>query len=155
MKYVDENIDANFYHLEYWKENSLLKAKSNEVNTVLQKDPSLVLKTKSKTWTDRTFDEIQEKCKDEIRIIRGYRILYNPTEAEKRKDDIAQAAIFELMIRCLGRGAKKMNNNILFDMFTGFINGIYCLKMDDETDPVPVHSAGLYELYKTKKKLGH
>jgi len=155
VRYKDKNIDVDFYHLEFWKENLLLKAKSKEVNMGLQKDSSLVLKTKSKTWTEKTFEEIQDKCKDEIRIIRGYKLLYNASESEKRKEEIAQAAIFELMLRCLGRGAKKMNNNILFDMFNGFINGIYCLQIGDETDPVPIHAAGLFQLYLTKKKFGN
>jgi len=143
-----------YYHRWYWTENVLLKAKSNEVNMGLQKDSSLVLKTKSKSWTDKTFDEIQLKCQDEIRIIRGYRALYNPTDSERNKMEIAESAIFLLMMRCLGKAAKKFSNHTLFEMFNGFLNGIYCLQLDDQLDPVVNTAATSYQAYLSNRKMG-
>lgn len=115
------DLDIDFYHNEYWKENSLLKAKSKDGNMGLQKDTSLVLKTKSKTWTEKVFDEMKELYSADIMAIQTFQLIHNPTDFEVKSERQSRITLYHYMKKRLG--PKKQSDYILRDLFTGFISG--------------------------------
>lgn len=110
-------VDPVMGHQLYWETNMLLKAKS-------KKDTSLVVKAKSKTWTEKVYDEIKHLYSVEIVTIQTYQLLYKPTEMETNAYQESRKVIFRYMMKCFGKAAKKISNNIVRDIFDGFMNGI-------------------------------
>lgn len=116
-------VDWKEYHSKFWEENSLLKAKSNEVNTGCQNDPSSLSKGKSKTptWTEKVFQEMKVLYPEHIIAIQTFQLLYNPTEFERKTERDSRFILYNYMKKRLG--PKKQNEFIIRDLFNGFISG--------------------------------
>lgn len=131
VDYGTLDIDAIMsYHIEYWKVNAnLMKI---EVNTGCQNDPSIPpkKKTKTKTWSEKTFDELM-LMEHEIDMIRLYELLTKPTDYEKAEYEKAKRALFGHVMKCLGKAVKKLNDNIIKDLWNGFYNAI--IHTDEES----------------------
>lgn len=124
--YVDvSKVDIRFYHEKYWEHNLLLKAKSEkDGNMGLQKDTSLVVKAKSKTWTEKVYGEIKELYTNEILIIQTFQMLFKPTEEERRLDLDSRKVIFRYVMKRFGSAVKKISPRIVQEIFDGLINAI-------------------------------
>lgn len=125
-----ETIDWRVYHEKYWEENLLLKAKSEEVNKGCQNDPSLVLKVKSKTWTEKVYDELHVQFPEHIITIQTFQLLYKPTDKERQVYEDSRKVIFRYVMKAFGKSAKKISNRIIQEIFDGFINGFIQLHGD-------------------------
>lgn len=117
-------IDVKEFHEAYWEVNRELVRKTEEGNMGSQKDTSLVSKTKSKTWTEKVFDEIINIYEPECRHIKyKYEIgKSSMTEYEIIQEVKSRLTIFQYFIKRLGY--RRMNRRIVNDMFDGIVNGI-------------------------------
>lgn len=115
-------IDVEHYHNMYWEVNAELAGKGNMGS---QKDtlPLLKAKSKTKTWSEKVFDEIIELFEPECRTIRHkYTYDWNLTDTEKTNEANARLVIFKYFMKRLGY--RKLNRKNVEDMFDGMINGI-------------------------------
>jgi len=90
-----------------------------------------VKKTKTKTWTERVCDEIVTQLSIECNTVRTYYRDLHPSDLLVFEYKASHKKIFLHFLRCLGKAAKKMNDNLLKDMFNGVIN--FILSFDDES----------------------
>lgn len=127
--YDAEYVDPVGGHLLYWEVNSLLKAKSKEGNMGSQKDTSLVLKAKSKTWTEKVYDEIKELYPADVMAIQQYQKEFIHSDYETKEERKSRITLYCYFKKRLG--PKKQSDYILRDMFTGIISGLI-----QEADPV-------------------
>lgn len=118
-------IDIQQYHNDYWLYNTALKA-SNEVNMGCQNDPSLLVKAKSKTksWSEKVYEEMQKMYESEVNTIKLYYRDVKPSDELVKLYDESRRALFRHMMKSLGKNVKKINENIIKDLFNGFINAI-------------------------------
>lgn len=121
----DTKIDYKQYHADYWLANSVLKAKS-EVNMGCQNDPSLFVKAKSKTksWSEKVYGEMLEIYEVEVNTIILYYDDVKPSDELIRLYDESRRILFRYMMKCLGKNVKKINENIIRDLWQGFLNAI-------------------------------
>lgn len=120
----ETNVDVDFYHIQYWNRFLELKAKNKEVNMGCQNDSSLVVKAKSKSWTEKVYDEINVKFKKEIGVIVNYQLIYRPSDSEHEMYYEARRDIFRHMMLCLGKSVKKLSSRIIEEIWQGFMNAI-------------------------------
>nr|WPR18727.1 MAG: hypothetical protein [Owegonang virus 21] len=114
-------IDVKFYHDKYWEVNEeVKKASSNqeEVNSLLKP------KAKTKSWTERVCADIIRDFEIECNTICTYYADTKPSELLIQQFKECHKIVFLYFFNCLGKGAKKINENIIRDMFTGVINFI-------------------------------
>lgn len=118
------SIDVSEFHKAYWQVNRELVSRTQEGNMGSQKDTSLVSKAKSKTWSEKVFDEIIKIYEPECNHIKyKYEIgKSSMTEYELAQEAKSRLVIFQYFIKRLGY--RKMNRRIINDMFDGIINGI-------------------------------
>lgn len=116
-------IDYKDYHFKYWQVNAELTEK---VNMDCQNGSSLVTKAKSKTktWSERTYDEIRKKYEVECNTIITYYQDVKPSDVLVTQYDLSRRIIFRYMMKCLGQNVKKINENIIRDLWSGFMNSI-------------------------------
>lgn len=113
---------------EFWdfvdKESVKFEVKEHLVN-------SNKPKTKCKTWSERTYDEIKMNT-DACNKIRNYvNIPINVlTDGEKKMYNESRLVVYHIMMKCLGKGVKKLNDVIIGDLYRGFLNAI--VYEDDE-----------------------
>lgn len=117
----ETKVDVDFYHTQYWKRFMELRASSNrEVNMGCQNDSSLVVKAKSKNWSERVYDEIIVKYQNECICINKFQL----SNHDKEKYDLARRKIFRYMMKCLGKSVKKISGRIIEELWKGFMNAI-------------------------------
>lgn len=117
----NQNVDVSKYHMDYWEENSLLKAKSKTEYQPNGSENVKLLKIKSKTWTEKVFDEMKELYLPHIRAIQVFQRTYKPSEHEIKTERDSRIILYNYMKKRLG--CKKQSDYILRDLFTGFISG--------------------------------
>lgn len=111
------------YHTQYWKVNAIVMEKK-EVNMGCQNGSSLVSKAKSKSWSERVFEQIQDELSSECDVIISYNNGFKLTDSEQQLLIEAKRKVFRMVVRCLGKSVKKINENIIRDLYSGFINSI-------------------------------
>lgn len=114
-------VDVEKYHNDYWLLFLELKTKG-KVNTGCQNDS--LPKVKSKTWTERVYDEITKIYVCECQAIVNYQLLYKPTDFEKADYDKSRMIIFRYMMKCFGKAVKKISEKIIVEIWDGFMNAI-------------------------------
>jgi len=119
--YCREDINWKDYHDDYWKENSLLKAKS-KAEYQPNGSENVKQKAKSKTWTEKVFDEIKELYPEHVTAIQMYPKEFIHTEMETKKERESRIVIYNYMKKRLG--SKKQSDYILRDIFTGLMSGL-------------------------------
>lgn len=119
-----KDVNSVELHEAYWKEFMRLRTQNKGVNMGCQNDPSLNTKAKSKTWTERTYEEIMLKCVNDVNVIITYWTIINPCDRDTNEYTLARMSVFRYMMRCLGKSAKKISSKICKEIFDGFINGI-------------------------------
>lgn len=119
------DVDIEKYHNDYWTRYLELKSNGNhEVNMGCQNDSSLVSKAKSKSWSERVFDDVVEKYQSQCMCITQFQLIYRPSDYEKEMYDKSRKEIFRYMMKCLGKAVKKINHKIIEELWSGFINAI-------------------------------
>lgn len=119
-----DEVDYKDYHNKYWEENSLLKAKSNneyESGTVPASE-SKKQKAKSKTWTEKVYDEIKELYPEHVRAIQEYQKEFIHSDTETKMERESRIVLYCYFKKRLG--PKKQSDYLLRDMFTGIISGL-------------------------------
>lgn len=116
-------IDVKAYHTKYWEVNAEIMEK---VNMDCQNGSFSVLKAKSKTktWTEKVCEDIIHIYEIECNTICAYYADAKPSELLFNQYKESHKILFLYFFKCMGKGAKKMNENILRDMFAGIINYI-------------------------------
>ena len=56
----------------------------------------------------------------EIDMVRVYELLTKPTDYERAEYQKAKRALFGHVMKCLGKSVKKLNDNIIKDLWNGF-----------------------------------
>lgn len=136
--YVRDDIDVKSNHDKYWENNAILVGEKKEVNMGCQNGSSLVLKAKSKTWTEKVYEELVDKYQPEINIIQTHQLLIKPNDLEIKSYNEARFVIYKHMLLCLGKARKKINDFIKKDLYNGFINSI--ISENDEAFAVYAHA---------------
>lgn len=112
-----KDVDWQDCHNRYWQQFDKLKAEGNMGSH--QKDTPV--KQKSKTWTEKVYDEMKLQNQQDIICIQTFRLLYKPTETEIKEERQCRFNLYHYMKKRLG--PKKQSEYILRDMFNGFISG--------------------------------
>jgi hypothetical protein len=133
-------IDVKAYHTKYWEVNAQV---IKEVNMDCQNGSSLITKakTKTKTWTEKVCIDILEKFQPECNTIHSYHIDVKPSDSLIASYKKSHQDIFLYFFKCLGKGAKKINETIIRDMFAGVMN--FIISQNDEA-----HNAYGLKMYK-------
>lgn len=121
VMYSKDDINTDNLYVKYWEVNASLK--KTEVNMGCQNGSS-VLKAKSKSWTEKVYEEIRTDFEVECNTIITFTMDTHPSDLLRQQYIDSKKTIFRHMMRCLGKSAKKINENIVGDLFRGFINGI-------------------------------
>ncbi|MEO5351307.1 MAG: hypothetical protein H7836_16945, partial [Magnetococcus sp. YQC-3] len=116
-------INIQTYHEAYWAENLLLKAKGKKDEYQSnESENSLKPKAKSKTWTEKVFEEMLELFPTQVTEIQTYHTTFVHTDAERASYRQSRIQLYCYMKQRLG--CKKQSLFILRDMYSGFISGI-------------------------------
>lgn len=91
---------------------------------VARSSSSVKSNVKSKTWIEKLYENIQEMYKYEISVIQTNSCIMRLTDIEKEDLEKSRKVIFAYMCKCLGKSVRKINDNILRDLFEGIINSI-------------------------------
>lgn len=115
------SIDYLKYHNHFWEENLLLKAKS-KTEYQLKGSENVKPKAKSKTWTEKVFDEIKQLYPEHVRAIQEYPKEFIHTDDETKRERESRIVIYCYFKKRLG--CKKQSHYLLRDMFTGLMSGL-------------------------------
>lgn len=122
-------IDIELYHNKYWEVNDHVKA----VNMGCQNGSAVTQSKKTKSWSEKVYDQMKELYEVEINTIIGYHLDTRPSDYLQKKYDESRQILFCYMMKCLGKGVKKLNENIIRDLWSGILNAI--LQEDEEAGP--------------------
>lgn len=115
--YCANDINVNHEYDQFWIVNKTLKKTSEAVT-------SPVKKVKSPTWSERVFADILSEYPQQVDTIRVHQMIFKPSDEEIAFYVNAKRDIFRYMMKCLGKGCKKLNENIIRDIFHGILNSI-------------------------------
>lgn len=125
------DIDVAHLNAEYWDFVMEQKQKREQVIDDLTCTVKSVVKKRAKTWSERVVDVLKNEHTDVCEIIRTYvnQPIKYLSDDEIECYDEARAKVFEIMMKHLGMGCKKLSHRIVEELYEGFINSI--VQQDD------------------------
>lgn len=134
--YHKEGLDCDKYHQDYWSENERLVAEAKAKYQPKGSENDLAKKPKTKSWTEKVYDEMVVQYPSEVMTIQTYQLLYKPSEVERSSYNEARFILFRHVKRAFGKAIKKISPRIIQEIFDGMINAILGDEYSEKADRI-------------------